>query len=149
VVSLWPHPEGIRVLPDGAWRVGGLAMRHAPSLRFLKSHLVFGDDGAFLVQGGRRLAVSVEGPAFEVVTLRLDPATGEARAALDDGSEERVGPDSIAMNAGTGRFECLVRGGRARAVFSRGAHQALLDNVVEEGGRFALAVGGWRIPLRT
>ena len=88
----WPSPEGIRVGPDGSWSVGEFRIVHLPSLRFLKARLVFEDEGAFLVEGDRRLPVAVEGPAFEVTELRLDAAAGEARVVLDDGSEEVVGP---------------------------------------------------------
>ena len=49
------------------------------------------------------------------------------------------------MNDETGRFECAVRGGRFRARLSRGAHQLLLDHVVEEDGAFFLRVGPRRI----
>lgn len=146
MVSLWQAPEGVRVLPDGTWRVGGFPIIHLPSLRHLKSRLVFGDEGAFIEEGAQRLPVVVEGPAFEVLTLRLDPAKGEVRAVLDDGTEEEVA--DAAMNVGTGRFECSCRGGKARAVFSRVAHQVLLDNLVQEGGEFFLCVGPRTIPVR-
>jgi hypothetical protein len=144
----WPAPEGVRVGSDGSWSVGEFRIHHVPSLRFLKAHLVFDEDGAFLVEGARRLPVVVDGPAFEVTELRLDTATGEARALLDDGSEEVIGPDSLATDARTGRIECLARGGRARAAFSRAAHQALLDHVEDARGRFYLRVGGRRVPIR-
>lgn len=146
MVNFWQVPEGVRVLPDGTWRVGGFPIVHAPSLRHLKSRLVFENDGAFIKDGAQRLPVAVEGPAFEVVTLRLDPRKGEARAVLDDGTEEGV--TEAAMNEGSGRFECPCRGGRARAVFSRIAHQVLLANLVEEGGAFFLCAGPRKIPVR-
>jgi hypothetical protein len=121
----WTTPEGVHVLPDGAWRVGGFAILHAPSLRYLKARLVFEEGGAFLVEGGQRVPVEVKGPAFEVTGLRLS------------------------LSDQTGRFECLVREGQARAVLSRGAHQALLEHVEETDGGFALRVGTRRIPVRT
>ena len=145
----WPAPEGVRVDPDGGWSVGEFAIAHAPSLRFLKAHLVFEEEGAFLVEGERRLPVVVEGPAFEVVELRLDESSGEARALLDDGSEELIGPDSLATDPRTNRVECLVRAGRARAVLSRGAHQTFLEHVEQEGGRFHLRVGRRRLFIRS
>src|SRR5512144_1742395 len=123
----WPIPQGVRVAPDGTWSVGEFRIVHAPSLRFLKERLVFEDAGAFLVQGERRLPVAVEGPAFEVTELRLLPDSGEALVVLDDGSVEVIGPDSLATDPRTGRAECAARGGRARAAFSRAAHQALLE----------------------
>jgi hypothetical protein len=145
----WTAPEGVRVLPDGGWRVGGFAIAHTPSLRYLKARLVFEEDGAWLVEGHERVPVTVEGPPFEVTTLRLDDAKGEALVVLDDGSEEPLAADALSLSAETGRFECLVRGGQARALLSRGAHQALLDRAEEQEGHFVLRVGGRRIPVRT
>ena len=144
----WPAPEGVRVGPDGGWSVGEFRIVHLPSLRFLKARLVFEDEGAFLVEGVQRLPVAVEGPAFEVTELRLDAAAGEARVVLDDGSEEVLGPDSLGTDARSGRVECLARGGRARAAFSRAAHQALLEHVEEARGAYFLRVGKRRLPIR-
>jgi hypothetical protein len=128
--------------------VGEFRIVHLPSLRYLKARLVFEDAGAFVVEGARRLPVSVDGPAFEVIELRLLPDAGEARVVLDDGSEEVLGPDSLAADAHTGRVECAARGGRARAAFSRAAQQALLEHVEEVSGRFFLRVGGRRLPIQ-
>jgi len=144
----WPVPQGVRVAPDGSWTVGEFRIVHAPSLRFLKERLVFDDSGAYLVQGGVRMPVAVEGPPFEVVELRLLPDAGEALVVLDDGSTESLGPDSLTTDAATGRAECTARGGRARAAFSRAAHQALLQHVEEVGGRYFLRVGERRLPIR-
>jgi hypothetical protein len=146
---LWRLPEGVRVLADGSWRVGGLPVLHAASLRRLKAQLVFEVDGAYLDDGQQRLPVAIDGPAFEVVALRLEAAAGEARVALDDGSDEPVEAESLSMNPDTGRFESKARGGRARAVFSRAAHQTLIDNLEQEGGQFFLCVGPRRIRVRT
>jgi hypothetical protein len=149
MVGWWPSPEGVRVGPDGTWTVGEFAIVHAPSLRFLKSRLIFEEGGAFLVEGTQRLPVAVEGPAFEVCELRLDTERGEARVVLDDGTEEPVGPDSLSTDPRTSRVECLVRGGRARAVLSRAAHQILLSHVEERERRFYLRVGLRLLPIRS
>ena len=140
---------GVRVSRAGAWSVGGLPIRHQPSLRLLKSRLRFSDHGAFLMDGPVRLLVRVEGPPFEVAHFHLDPELGEALAVLDDGSEERLTDASLGMDAGTGRFVCRVRDGLADALLSRTAHQTLLEHVEEENGRFVLAVGTRRLPVRT
>jgi hypothetical protein len=149
MAPLWQIPEGVHVLPDGAWRVGGFPVVHAPSLRHLKTHLCFDDAGAFIADGSQKMPVTVEGPPFQVLSLVLDGTNGEARALLDDGTQEVVTASSLSMSEESGRFECLARGGRARAVFSRAAHQSLLDNVAEEEGHFFLCVGGRRVPIRT
>ena len=149
MVALWRLPEGVRVLADGSWRVGGFPILHAASLRHLKSRLVFEVDQAFIEDGDRRLSVEILGPAFEVTVLRLDRGEERAFVLLDDGSEEAVDETSLSMNAETGRFESKARSGRARAVFSRAAHQTLIDNLEEDDGAFFLRVGALRIPIRT
>lgn len=68
MVTYWQLPEGLRMLPDGAWRVGGFPILHLPSLRLLKARLVFDEDGAFIVVeedgafylrvGGRRIPIA-------------------------------------------------------------------------------------------
>ena len=147
MASFWTAPEGVRVARNGAWSVGGLPIRHLPSLRLLKARLSFSDDGAFLMDGPVRLPVQVEGPPFEVASLRLDAQSGEARAVLDDGSEEPL--LNLGMEEVSGRFVCAVRGGRALAVLSRAAHQTLLSQVEQEDGCFFLPVGQRRLPVRT
>jgi hypothetical protein len=145
--GFWKAPEGVRVTAEGAWTVGGLPIRHMPSLRVLKAQLRFEDAGAFLMDGPMRLPVQIEGPPFEVSSLRFDRKSGEVRAMLDDGSEELL--TEVGMDPETGRFVCPVRGGKARAVLSRAAHQTLLENVEQENGRFFVAVGPSRLSLRT
>ncbi len=147
MTDYWSIPEGVRVLKDGGWRVGGYPVVHEPSLRHLKSRLVFEDEGAFVVDGEQRMPVVVEGPPLEVLTVAFDPARGEARVMLDDGSEEPLREAYVDWE--TGRLECPVRGGRARAVFSRGAHQILLDRFTEENGRFCVPVGAGQVKIRT
>jgi hypothetical protein len=145
----WEIPEGLRVLPDGSWRVGELQVLHPPTLRYLKAHLVDEAGTPWLVDGERRMPIQLDGPPFEVLTLVLSEATGSAAVVLDDGSKEQVTETSLGMNQDTGRFECIVRDGRFRARLSRAAHALLLDHVVEEGGVFLVRVGAGRIPLRT
>jgi hypothetical protein len=68
---------------------------------------------------------------------------------LDDGSVETLQDDALGMNRETGRFECSVRQGGFRATLGRGPHQALLDHMEEDAGRFFLRVGERRIAVRT
>jgi hypothetical protein len=142
-----PTTDEISVLPDGSWHIGAAPIVHQPSLAYLKAHLVFTDHGAFLEERGKRLKVTVAGPAFQVVRLVLDESRGTARVVLDDASEEPL--TDLAMGHETARFECAARGGCARAAFSRGAHQTLLEHAVEEDGRFFLRSGEALIPIRT
>jgi hypothetical protein len=145
----WQAPEGLRVHPDGSWRVGDVHVIHPPSLRYFKSHLVFEEGGALIVDGDQRMKVEVEGPAFQVTSLVLDTERGEARVVLDDGTVEKVADDALGMNRETGRFESRVRAGRATALLARGPHQTLLEHLEEDKGRFFLRVGERLIALRT
>lgn len=144
----WEIPEGLRVCPDGSSRVGDYHVIHPPSLRYFKSHLVAENGHTYIVDGPRRMPVEVTGPAFRVVTLVLDDDKEEARAVLDDGSVEPLTDDALGMDRQTGRFECRVRGGRFRAALGRAPHQALLEHVEEDSGRFYLRVGNRRIGVR-
>lgn len=146
---LWEIPEGLRVFPDGSWRVGDLHVIHPPSLRYFKSHLQHDESGDYIVDGAQRMPVEVRGPAFHAVSLVLEPEEQVARVVLDDGSVERIEDDALGMNRETGRFECRVRGGDFTALVVRGPHQALMEHLEEEGGRFFLRVGQRRIPVRT
>jgi hypothetical protein len=145
----WQAPEGLRVHPDGTWRVGDVHVIHPPSLRHFKSHLVFEEGGAFIVDGSQRMPVAVDGPAFEVTSLVLDAEKGEARVVLDDGTVETVSDESLGMNRDTGRWESRVRAGRATALLARGPYQMLLEHLEEDQGRFYLKVGERRIAVRT
>jgi hypothetical protein len=148
VSSLWRIPEGLRILPDGSWRVGDLPVVHPESLRYLKEHLVFDDGDTWVVDGSQRMPVAVEGPPFVVTSLTVDTSRSAASVVLDDGSVEPVADGALGMNEETGRFECRVRGGQTRAVFSRSAHQTLLELVEQEGGRFFLRAGEARLSIR-
>lgn len=145
----WEIPEGLHVLPDGTWYVGNLPVAHPASLLYFKSHLVLGEEGAFVDDGERRVPVLIEGPPLRVLTLRVDPLRGTIEAFLDDGSVESIRSGSLSMDEASGRFELQVRGGRARATLSRTAHQALLDHVAEQDGEFFLRAGTQRIVIRT
>lgn len=148
-MRLFKVPEGLSVRADGTWHVGEYPVAHERSLRYFKEHLVFEADGAFIVDGTDRQPVAVEGPAFEVLRLDVDHGSAEIRVSLDDGSEELLTEGTLGMDPVSGRLECRVRGGLARAAFSRGTHQALLELAEEEGGRFFVRVAGRRLSIST
>lgn len=137
-------PEGLRVLPDGSWRVGDQPVTHARSLRYFKQRLVFEAGGAFVADGAKRVAIVMEGPPFQVDSMTFDADKKEARVRLDDGSEETLPEAVVAMNPDTGRFECMVKAGQARAALSAAAHDTLLERLEEEGGDFFVPLGDRR-----
>jgi hypothetical protein len=137
-------PEGLRVLPDGSWRVGEEPVTHARRLRYFKERLVFEAGSAFVADGAARATVKLEGPPFQVESIILDAEKSEMRVRLDDGTEEALGDAVIAMNPDTGQFECVVKGGMTRGVLSPSAHVALLDQLEEENGEFFVPFGARR-----
>jgi hypothetical protein len=137
-------PEGLRVLPDGSWRVGDEGLTHARRLRYFKERLVFENGAAYVVDGARRTPITVEGPPFQVESTVFDAEKSEMRVRLDDGSEETLVEPVIAMNPDTGQFECVVKQGQTRAVLSRAAHDALLDQLEEDAGEFFVPLGSRR-----
>jgi len=137
-------PDGLHVLPDGSWRVGDLPVSHPRRLRFLKQRLTFEEGGTFIVDGDQRKPLVLEGPAFQVDSLIMDAESGQLRVHLDDGTEEALSEAVIRMSPETGQLQCNVKNGRARAVFSAVAHDALLDQLEHEGGEFFIPVGARR-----
>src|SRR5579859_1166233 len=124
-------PEGVRILPDGSWRIGAIPLSHPRRLRQLKQRLEFADGTAYLVDGERRLPVTLEGPPFQVDSIDFDAERGEVQVNLDDGTKELLRDPVIRMNPETGKFECAAKEGRTRAVFSRVAHDTLLQMLEE------------------
>jgi hypothetical protein len=137
-------PEGVRVLPDGSWRVGDQPISHPRRLRYLKERIAFEDGGTFLVDGAQRAAIVLDGPPFQVDAFVFDVDRGEVRVRLDDGTEESLAEAIVRMSPETGQFECTVKGGRVRAVLSNVAHDALLDAMEQEGGEFFVPLGARR-----
>jgi multidrug efflux pump subunit AcrA (membrane-fusion protein) len=90
------------------------------------------------------------------VIAQIDPSTYQQALVQAEAAPE---PTLLAFNEplaadlgldrDTGRVVCSVRGGRARAVLSRTAHQALLDHVEQEGSDFFVVVGPRRVPFST
>lgn len=138
-------PEGLRILADGSWQAGEQALSHPRRLRRLKQRLSFEDGGTFLVDGDQRVPIVVDGPPLVVDTIAFDTAHGETRVQLDDGTEEVLADAVIRMSPETGKLECAVKSGRARAVLSRVAHDAVLDALEQEGGDFFVPLGGQRV----
>jgi hypothetical protein len=134
-------PEGLRVLPDGSWRVGDLPISHPRRLRFLKERLTFEEGGAFVIDGSQRQPLILEGPPFQVDSVAFDAGSGCVRVGLDDGTTESLREPLIRMNKDTGQLECAVKEGRTRAVFSNVAHQVVLDELEQEGGEFFIPLG--------
>ena len=137
-------PEGLRVLPDGSWRVGDQPVTNARSLRYFKQRLVFEADGSFVADGTKRTPIAIEGPPFQVESMTFDADKKETRVRLDDGSEETLPEAVVAMNPDTGQFECMVKAGRARAALSAAAHDPLLERLEEDGGDFFVPLGDGR-----
>ena len=145
-----PYPEGLRVLADGTWTVGGAPVVHGAVLQYLKARLVLEGEAAYVTDSRRRLPVEIAGPPFVALALEVDVAAGQAHVRLDDGSRETLRDESLHVDEHSGRLLCRVRGGQADALLSREAHQTALAHVEQdEGGRFFLRAGLVRYSIRT
>jgi hypothetical protein len=144
MIGRYRIPEGLRVLSDGTWRAGDAAISQPRRLRYLKRNLLFDQEGAFLTDGDRRLPVALDGPPFQVESIVFDAEHGEVRVLLDDGSEERLSDAIVKMSPASGQFECAVKDGRARAMFSEAAHDTLLDLLEHQGEDFFVPLGAQR-----
>lgn len=145
---LWRPADTLRIAADGTWTTGDQPVRHPATARYLKRHLVFEEGGDYVSDGKSRVPVEVDGPAFQVVGIELDEASGDVWLLLDDDSREALAADALSMNPDNGRFECLVRDGKGRALLSRSAHETLLHAADEAGGDFFLACGDKRYRIR-
>ena len=115
-MTRWPSGRGRSRKACGPARrlvAGGRAPRASirRRLRYLKSHLVFEDGGAFVVDGAQRMPVEVEGPPFEVVSLGHRRRAGHGHApSSTTAPRRRSREDSLGMDPRTRPLR--VRGAR-------------------------------------
>lgn len=90
------------------------------------------------------MPIRVEGPPFQVESITFDAENSEMKVRLDDASDETLTDPVVAMSPETGRFECAVKAGQARAVLSPAAQDSLLDRLEEQNGDFFVPIGSRR-----
>lgn len=138
--------SGITLDRAQRWWHDGEPVEHPNIIEAFNRGLRVTDDGRYKLEFGNDWCfVAVQGAAYKV--LLIDVAEGDRLSVrLSDRTAEWLDPASLAVDE-EGVLTCAVKGGRARARFSREAQFALGEHLVREGGALLLAVGGQRYPV--
>lgn len=133
--------SGLKLDRSLRWWHDGEPIEHPNIIEAFNRGLSVRDDGKVVLSFGNDWAlVEVEGCAFGVVGV--DVGDGERLAVrLSDRTAEWLDAESLALDE-DGALTVQVKGGKARARFSRDAQFQLEPFLVEIGDAFALQVGG-------
>lgn len=141
--SRWHSREdsGLTLDRHGRWWHDGVAIQHAGIIEAFNRGVQVEDDGRYrLVFGNDWCFITVEGPAYGVVAV--DEGPGDALwLRLTDRTAEVLDAPTLALDD-EGVLTAAVKGGRARARFSRDA-QFQLAQWLDESGH--LRVGSLRL----
>ena len=141
--------SGLSIDAEGRFLHRGEPITHARTLEVLWRSLERTRDGRYLVRIGRESAyVAIESAPYAVRGIVEGPGAAPW-LFLSDGSREPLDPGTLVIGA-DGVLRCAVKGGHA-ARFSRAAQVALglaLEERPEGSGRYELAIGGVRHPVR-
>lgn len=131
--------SGIRIDRQGAFWHEGEVVEHEGLRQALFRWLDREPDGRHVLRlDAQRFAyIDVDDTPLVCESLRLD--ADQALMTLSDGSEERLSPDGLTVDA-EGVMRAVVRGGRLEARLGTAAASTLADRVVEspEGPRLRL-----------
>ena len=133
--------SGIRLDARLRWWHDDEPIEHPRIIELFNASLVLDEQGRYQLQIGQDWCyVQVEGPAYEVRTVDVSPE-GRVSVRLSDRTAEALDPGTLAVDA-EGVLTCRVKGGRAKARFSRDA-QYQLGEMLEQGeaGQLFLRVG--------
>lgn len=147
-IKRWHTREdsGIRLDRDGRWWHDDELIEHPRIVEAFNTGLVPAEDGRFkLVFGWDWCFVEVEDAAYRV--LAIDEAPDEYRLRLSDRTSEALNPGALAVDP-DGVLACRVKGGRAKARFTRDAQFQLGSLLEERAGEIVLCVGGRDHPVR-
>lgn len=139
--------SGIRLDAVLRWWHDDEPISHPRIIELFNSSLHLDDAGRYQLQIGHDWCyVQVEGAAYEVRTVDVS-ADERVSVRLSDRTAEALEPASLALGA-DGVLECQVKGGRARARFSRDAQYQLGELLeADAAGRLVLRAGERRLPL--
>lgn len=143
-----PHTReasGIRLDGQLRWWHDDERVEHPRIIEAFNQGLRVAEDGRYKLEiGNDWCLVVVEDAAFEVVAIDLSEGS-RLSARLSDRTAEWLDLTSLAVDAG-GVLTVAVKGGRAKARFSRDAQFALGTMLEPEGERWVLRVGEKRWP---
>lgn len=141
--------SGIRIDREGRFIHEGGEVTHDGFRRALYRWLdrLPPPDGRYILRlDERRFAyIDVDDTPLVARAARLDER-GAAWLALSDGSEERLDPATLSVDA-AGALRAWVRGGRLEARLSTSALAALAENLVVDGDKPALRLPDGLHPL--
>jgi hypothetical protein len=139
--------SGIRLDRALRWWHDDEPVEHPRIVEVFNTSLVVAEDGRYQLRVGADWCwVQVEDAAFEVRCVDVG-AGGSVSVRLSDRTAEALALDTVALEP-DGVVTCRVKGGRAKARFSRDA-QYQLGALLEEGpgGQPVLVAGEARWPL--
>jgi hypothetical protein len=139
--------SGIRLDARLRWWHDDEPIEHPRIIELFNTSLVLDAEGRYQLQIGKDWCyVQVEDAAYEVRTVdvtedeRVSVRLGDRTAEALDPATLAVGPDGV--------FTCQVKGGRAKARFSRDAQHQLGELLEQdEGGHLFLRVGQRRLAV--
>jgi uncharacterized protein len=138
--------SGLRLDRELRWWHDDERIEHPRVIELFNCSLQVDEEGRYVLRVGNDWAlVQVEDAAYEV--RAVDVSEGErVSVRLSDRTAELLDVAGLALDA-DGVLTCRVKGGRAKARFSRDAQFQFGELVTEEGGRPVLVTGARREPL--
>ena len=132
--------SGIRLDREGRWWHDDELIEHPRIIEAFNTGLVPTDDGRFKLVFGRDWCfVEVEDAAYRVLAVDVEESTVALR--LSDRSMDAFDPATLKLEA-DGVLSCRVKGGRAKARFTRDAQFELGSRMEEREGAILLRLGG-------
>jgi hypothetical protein len=147
-VKIWHTREasGITLDREQRWFHDGEPVEHPKIIEAFNCGLKVQDDGRYKLEFGNDWCfVEVQGAAYRVLMLD-DGEDGRLSVRLSDRTAEWLDVSTLALDA-DGVFTAAVKGGKARARFSREAQFSLGEKRVEEGGAVVLKIGDRSEPV--
>ena len=142
--------SGLRLDKEGRWWHDDELVEHPKVIEAFNRGLSRADDGRYRLDFGSDWCfVQVDDCAFRVLVVDGDAQTGLS-VRLSDRTSERLNLESLEIDE-EGILRCVVKGGRAKARFSREAQAAMGPFLEEENDAFFVRWGSQRfhIPLRS
>jgi len=142
--------SSIRVDVEGSFWHEGQRIEHPGLARAMASWVSrHPDDGRWVLENGWDWCyLTVDDVPLLVRSARVEGA--ELFGVLSDGSEERIDPETLAVDP-AGTLRCTVKAGARRgpypAKLARHAQLALAERLREEDGHYVLALGDREVVL--
>lgn len=137
--------SGIRLDRQLRWWHDGEPVEHPKIVEAFNTGLQPTDDGQFVLRFGRDWCfVQVDDAAYAVTAVDATD-DGELSVRLSDRTAERLLPVTLRVEDGV--LTCGVKGGRAKARFSRDAQYALGQYLEPSGHKVVLRVGTHDLPV--